>query len=118
MSAETDIFAILSATSPVTDIVSSRIYPDAIPEKQPLPAVVMSRNGGERFFGLDNSIHAERVRMRIVCWADTRGVADQVSAAIGAALLAAGYQPEIEDAAIDAEVGSYAGIVETDWWSE
>ena len=42
MSAETALYAVLAAYAPLTALVSTRIYPDAIPEDKPLPAVVYS----------------------------------------------------------------------------
>jgi len=40
MSAESELYAALSGHAALTALVSTRIYPDAIPEDQPLPAVV------------------------------------------------------------------------------
>ena len=45
MSAETALYAVLSAYAPLTALVSTRIFPDAIPEDKALPAVVYGNEG-------------------------------------------------------------------------
>lgn len=40
MNAEAVVYALLSGAGPVTAIVGTRIYPVALPERQPTPAVV------------------------------------------------------------------------------
>ena len=117
MSAESDLYAALSGSPAVVGLVSLRIYPDAIPEECQLPAIVFSRSGGEKIYGLDNSIHAERVRLRVVAWGLTRTSADSVASAVCSALIGAGLPPDMQDAAFDDQVGNFSSIVETDWWS-
>lgn len=118
MSAETDIYAALAGDAALAALVNGRVYPDTIPEECPLPAIAFIRSGGEKFYGLDNSLHAERVRMRIVCWAETRTAANEVGDAVTEALLAADLPPDTPDADFAESVGEFAAVVETDWWNE
>lgn len=67
MSAETDIYAALAGDAALAALVWKNLsghHPGRMPAPRhrfhPVP-------GGEKFYGLDNSLHAERVRMRVVC---------------------------------------------------
>ena len=118
MSAESEIYAAMIASTELAALVSTRIYPDSIPEECPLPALAFVRTGGEKFYGLDNTLHAERVRMRVVCWAETRTVANEVGDAVTDALVSAGLPPATPDADYAESVGEFASVIETDWWND
>lgn len=118
MSAETDIYAAMAASPELAGLVAARIYPDSIPEECALPAIAFVRAGGEKFYGLDNALHAERVRMRVVCWAETRTAANEVGDAVTDALVAAGLPPATPDADYAESVGEFASVIETDWWND
>ena len=118
MSAESEVYAALAADTDLAALVADRIYPDTVPEECPLPALAFVRTGGEKFYGLDDSLHAERVRMRVVCWAETRTAANEIGDAVTAALVAAGLPPATPDADFAESVGEFAAVIETDWWND
>ena len=89
MSAETDLYAALSASSALATIVGSRIYPDAIPEDQAPPAVVYQRANTAPVVTINGVALAEEVRFSITAWAKTRATADSAADAIAAAVVAA-----------------------------
>lgn len=47
------------ADTDLAALVADRIYPDTVPEECPLPALAFVRTGGEKFYGLDDSLHAK-----------------------------------------------------------
>jgi hypothetical protein len=91
MSAETDLYAALSGRAALTALVGARIYPDAIPEGDALPAIVYQRAGTVPSTTLGNVTLAEQVRFGITAWSETRIAADAV-------------------------VGLHAVTIECDWW--
>lgn len=116
MSAETALYTVLSGYAGLTALVSTRIYPDAIPEDKALPAVVYSNEGATPETCLDNSIAATSTRFRIVAWGTTRTAAAGVGDQIVAALIASGVPYDNRFSGFDAEVGQFADIVEITWW--
>ncbi len=82
MSAETLLRAGLIAHAPLLALVGQRIYPDAIPEDQPLPAVVYVRSNTERIRSTSGRNFGEWVDMSVQCWAETRSQADAVADAV------------------------------------
>mgnify|MGYP000949950111 CR=1 FL=1 len=82
MSAETELYAVLAAAAGLTALVSTRIYPDAIPEDSALPAVVYSRASTDPVLSVSGQKFAETARFQITAWDKTRtssaAVADQV----------------------------------------
>lgn len=116
MSAETALYAVLAAYAPLTALVSTRIYPDAIPEDKPLPAVVYSVESANPEVCLNNSIAATATRFRIVGWGVTRTAASGVGDQIVAALLADGVPYDNRFSGFDAEVGQFADVTEITWW--
>ncbi len=52
MSLETDLYTYLTAISAITDIISTRLYPDTIPQNTDYPAAVYQRQNGERVYSL------------------------------------------------------------------
>jgi hypothetical protein len=85
MSAETVAYAALSAAAAVTTLVSTRIYPDFVPQEKTLPAVAINRAATE-YITTIHSQHAARVdrdARGLVHGLDTRcrrGLADAVVA--------------------------------------
>lgn len=116
MSAETDLYAALSGRAPLTALVGSRIYPDAIPEGDALPAVVYQRAGTEPITTIGNVTLAEQVRFGITAWSETRLSADAVADEIAAAIAGAINPMSDRSSGFDAECGLYAVTVECDWW--
>ena len=117
MSAESDLYTVLAGYAPLTALVSTRIFPDAIPEDKALPAVVYSTEAATPEWCLNNSLSATAHRFRIVGWGTTRTAAKAVGDAIAAALLASGVPYDNRFSGFDAEVGQFADVVEITWWS-
>ena len=78
MSAESELYAALSGHAALTALVSTRIYPDAIPEDKPLPAVVYSTEAATPEWCLNDTAAATAYRFRIVAWSTTRTSAKAV----------------------------------------
>lgn len=116
MSAESDLYAVLAGYAPLVALVSTRIYPDTIPEDKPLPAVVYSVEAATPEACLDSSIAAIATRFRIAGWGTTRTSASGVGDQIVAALLAIGVPYDNRFSGFDAEVGQYADVIEITWW--
>lgn len=116
MSAETELYAVLAGYSALTALVSTRIFPDAIPEDKALPAVVYSVESATPEVCLNNSTAATATRFRIVGWGVTRTSASSVGDQIGAALIASGVPYDNRFSGFDAEVGQFADITEITWW--
>ncbi len=116
MSAETDLYAALTARAGLVAIVGTRIYPDAIPEEQDLPAVVYQRSSTSLTTTLANVTVVEEVRFGISAWATTRTVAESIADEIAVALITA-INPIVDrQTGYDHETGLYAVTVECDWW--
>lgn len=116
MSAESDLYAALAGHAPLTALVSTRIYPDAIPEDKPLPAVVYSTEAAAPEWCLNDTAAATAYRFRIVAWGTTRTAAGGVGDQVVAALLVAGVPYDNRFSGFDAEVGQYADVTEITWW--
>lgn len=112
MSAESDLYTILSGHAALTALVSTRIYPDAIPEDKPYPAVVFVRAGTEPIGTIHGTTHGEFASMRIECWGKNRESADAVAAAVNAALVAAKEVPTGRAGGFDPEAGLFATTIE------
>ena len=116
MSAETDLYAVLSGYAQLTALVSTRIFPDAIPEDKALPAVVYGNEGETPEVCLNNDITATATRFRIAAWGTTRTAAAAVGDQIVAALIADGVPYDNRFSGFDAEVWQFADITEITWW--
>lgn len=117
MSAETELYAVLSGAAGLTALVGNRIYPDAIPEGAALPAVVYARASTDPVLSVSGHKFAETARLTVSAWATTRTAAAAAGDQIEAALLAA-WQPALNRSSVfDGEVGLYAATVETDWFT-
>ena len=117
MSAETELYAVLAAAAGLTALVSTRIYPDAIPEDAALPAVVYSRIGTEPVVSVSGSYFGETAQIDITAWAATRTAAAAVGDQIKAALLASGQQYRDRKSAFDGDMRLFAAPVETYWFT-
>jgi len=116
MSAESDLYTVLAGYAPLTALVSTRIYPDAIPEDKPLPAVVYSVEAANTEVCLNSSVAAIATRFRIAGWGATRTSAKAVGDQVVAALRAIGVPEDNRFSGFDAEVGQFADVTEITWW--
>lgn len=116
MSAETELYAALSGSAGIAALVSTRIYPDAIPEDQALPAIVFGRAGSDPIVALDNTVLADVARLNVTAWATTRASAEACADAVCAALEAAGHPYENRVSGFDGELGLFAVTVDCSWF--
>lgn len=112
MSAETELYTVLSTHAPLTALVSTRIYPDAFPENCARPAVAFSRTATNLIRSISGTVFGRESTLQIYCWGDTRGSADAVADAVEAAVIAAGYEYANRTAGYDEEVGAFAATIE------
>ena len=116
MSSESDLNSALTSRAGLTALVSTRIYPDAIPEGDALPVVVYQRASTSRVTTIGSVTAAETVRFLVTVWSDTRAAAEVTADQVEAALAAAGNPIVDRSAGFDAECGLYAVTVDCDWW--
>ena len=92
MSAETELYAALSAAPAVTALVSTRIYPDAVPQEQVVPSIAYARTDTEFVTTIHSGIPAAQfATLEVVCMAEARDIADAIADAVLDALGAAGF---------------------------
>lgn len=116
MSAETDLYAALTARSLLVALVGTRIYPDAAPEGKAVPLVVYQRASTTPITTVHGETVAEEIRFAVTAWAKSRTEADAVGDEIVAALFEAGNPYTDRAASIDPETGLFACAIETDWF--
>ena len=116
MSAETELYAVLAASAGLSALVADRIYPDAIPEDKPSPAVVYGRTATDPVVTIHGVKVAETATLSITAWAMTRTESDAIADAIATALQLAGQPFRNRSSGYDDEVGLYGVSVETDWF--
>lgn len=64
---ESTLYSILTSTTAITALTSTRIYPLVIPEESPLPAISYSIVGGSAKFTNDTR-STVRIRWEVNCW--------------------------------------------------
>jgi hypothetical protein len=93
VSAESVLYTTLTAATAVTAIVSTRIYPDVVPQEQAVPAIAYARLETDPVITLhSNAPVAETATLEVVCMASTRAGAEALGDAVRAALGAAGFR--------------------------
>lgn len=116
MSAETQLYTALSGWSGLNALVADRIFPDAIPEGQGMPAVVFIRVSTSPTHTIGGQLVCEDVRFAITAWSPTRAAAEAVADEIALALAAAGNPKADRSSGYDNEVGLFAVTTEVDWF--
>ena len=86
MSIETAIYTRLQAVSAVTALISTRAYPNVVPQKPTLPFVVYEREDTERISAMGGDVGVVRTDFRIDCYATTYAGVKAVSTAVIGAL--------------------------------
>jgi len=115
MSAETDLYAVLTGAAGVVALVGNRIYPDVVAEEAALPAIAYQRSATEFL----NTIHGtaplgETASIEITCVATTRPGANAVANAVVASLAGTEFIAIDQSAATDfggGEPGLWGAIV-------
>lgn len=114
MSAETEVFDALYNSAGVTSLVSSRIYPDVLPEKTAYPAIVFSREKTTPIYSIGSQYFGADVSVQVGCWGKTRTEADSVASAAISALASAGIPHQGLNAGYDPETDLFASVVEVE----
>lgn len=114
MSPEESVNAALLAAVPVTAIVSTRIFPDEIPQEAAVPAIVYRRAGSALAYTLNDTPARAGATIRVSCWAATRLAAEQLADAARDALLAAKIYPVGRDGFTDPDTGEEAALLDVE----
>jgi hypothetical protein len=85
---EEGIIARLLATSGVTALVSTRIFPGRRPQASALPSIVLTTISGAPLYSDDGEAGLASARIQIDCWGATYTSAKTVARAVKAALSA------------------------------
>lgn len=88
---EEALIARLLATTGVSALVGSRVYPGSVPQGATMPAVVVNVISGGPLYADDGEVGLDNTRVQIDCWATTyssaktvaRAVRDSLSAFVG-----------------------------------
>lgn len=116
MSAESDLRALLVATSAVTALVGQRIAADRIEQGAARPFVVFTRTGSAPLTGIDGTVYKTLVSLDVQCWADTRLNAEAVADAASAAIRSANQGVSGRSAGYDPELDLEAALLTVEWW--
>lgn len=76
----------LSGVAGVAALVGARIYPVALPQEGPYPAVTYERTGGEVIHAMGQDPGLSSAAMQLTCWGATYSSAKASAAAVRAAL--------------------------------
>lgn len=85
---EEGIIAKLLATSGVTALVATRVYPGRRPQASALPAIDLARISGAPLYSNDGETGLESARVEINCWGSSYSSAKTVARAVKDALSA------------------------------
>lgn len=116
MSAETELYAVLSGSSGLTALVGTRIYPDILPEETSLPAVVYSRTGTQPIATIHGGNCGEFADLQISAWGKTRVSASAVADQVDVALQNAKFPKTNRVSGIDDEIALFVENLSTTWF--
>lgn len=111
MVAEDSLYSLLSGAAGITALVSTRIYPDAMPEGCAYPAIVYARTGTEPITSISNVNFGADVTLNVQCWGKTRSSADAVAVAVASAVAGGIFYLASREAGFDPETGLFATVV-------
>jgi hypothetical protein len=111
VSAETNLYATLSAASAVTALVSARIYPDVVPLEEAVPSIAYSRVDTEFVNTIHGASVAQFANLEVVCMAVARDVADDLADKAAAALAVAGWLMQSRRQEFDDEAGLWGTVL-------
>ena len=83
---EETIYTTLTTDATVAGLVSTRVYPEPLPQAATFPAVTYQFLGGPRDASLAGASGTSRARFRFQCWADTHDEARSLVAAVRSAM--------------------------------
>lgn len=111
MSAESSLYSRLSAAAGVTALVSTRIYPDVIPEDAVLPAIAFQRAATDFINTLHGTSLGSTPTLEITCVDSSRVAAIALANAVVQALNATAFYAIDQQAAVDFENGLWGAVV-------
>lgn len=118
MSVESDLFALLSSYADVTAIVgagnAARIYPDALPLDEPLPAICYDV-ATTPIKTIHGPIAGRENTLTIACWAPSREAANALADAVELALASAGQDWDGRANSFDGETANFATTLTQSW---
>lgn len=112
MSAETQLYAILSAYAALTALVGTRIYPDVLPEGVAVPYIGYERTDAQPVTTLEGTVLAWRVNIALVCWSATRIQANTIADTVRAALAGTAWRIEGSGGEVDEATGRLAATLQ------
>jgi hypothetical protein len=118
MSAETTTYSTLSGAAGVTSLVSTRIYPDFVPQEKTLPAVAITRINTEFINTIHNATPLGAfVELEVWCMASTRAGANALADAVTNAIAAAsGFMLKNRRPEVDMENSIYSTVLTVEFF--
>ena len=77
--ANTKVYDRLSADTSITSLVSTRIYPDLLPQSPTYPAITYTEISMTPVSSFDGTNALQNSRVRVDCWAETRAAAIELA---------------------------------------
>lgn len=79
--ANTKVYDRLIADTSITSLVSTRIYPDLLPQSPTYPAITYTEVSMQPVMSFDGPNALQNSRFRLDCWAETRAAAIELAKA-------------------------------------
>jgi hypothetical protein len=80
--AEAVLQRILAAAPVVSNLIGSRIYPNIVPQKAPMPAITYQQISGPRLHDMQGAVGLAKARYQINCWAVSYAGAKELAEAV------------------------------------
>jgi hypothetical protein len=112
MSAETQLYTLLSGNAGVIALVSTRIYPNLVPEEKTAPYIGYERVSTNPVGTLEGTILAEEAGIAVACWGKTPIQAAQVADAVLAALSGTAWRFEGRNSEVDDSTQRHADTLQ------
>jgi hypothetical protein len=118
MSAESDLYQVLTANAGVTAALGSRVFPEIIAQGETLPALAFSRTNTRYDETLQGKAVATYITFQLQCWGPSQ---TQVEAAMDAVLVALQTNalqrvpPQSRSGTFDPEIGLFGSFVDIEW---
>lgn len=111
MSVESIFYAAMVAAPSVAALVSDRVYPDFVPQEEPLPAICFARSVAEFINTIHGTVAAESVTLEVTCLAENRSDADAIAEAVKVAASAVDFAVEGGTSEVDPATRLYAAVL-------
>jgi hypothetical protein len=80
--AEAVLQRILAVAPAVSVLIGSRIYPNIVPQKAPMPAITYQQISGPRLHDMQGAVGMAKARYQINCWAVSYAEAKELAEAV------------------------------------